>query len=526
VARPTPDYLQLYHDSAPELLQPAIEDIASLPTLLDAFARATGWSLRYVPQPLGDRAVEPASSRPCIPAAGLATGHLKLEAGRFESAGAAPCVDRDSARCLADAVGDVLGEMLTTRHALWQREAELAAGVPLVPAADDHQHLAARLEAVLKGGTEAVECQAAALYLLDEATSQLKLRSCWGLPRSRLTAPARPLRGSVADLEALLGSAVVLDDDALMQRWKVPEDCASAVCVPVASPSTILGTLWIFCTTKREFSPAQTNLLEIVAGRLAAELEREMLLREGIDGARLKRQMAAAERWQQDQFPSIAPQVDGWALAGWTAAKQALGGAIFDWFCLPDGRVATVAGVSAGRGIEAALAAASTRAALRAHAQYPHPVHEVVQELNRTLWTSSAGGQQAALCYGVCDPLHGRLHYASAGQVEMVLIRSDGWQSLSRTSPHVGEHPDVLVSACQLDLQPREALIVLVSGASGDTTPAQPPLGGADIAAALAGQLHRPAGELILLVRQKLEGRDRPAISGDCALLAVQRTGS
>ena len=69
-----------------------------------------------------------------------------------------------------------------------------------------------RLEAVLRGGTEAVDCQAAALYLLDDATSQLKMRSCWGLPLDRLAAPARPLKGAVADLEALLGHAVVIED--------------------------------------------------------------------------------------------------------------------------------------------------------------------------------------------------------------------------------------------------------------------------------------------------------------------------
>ena len=65
---------------------------------------------------------------------------------------------------------------------LWQREAELAAGVPLVPHREDQKHLAARLEAVLRAGAEAVGGDAIALYLLDEATTELKLRCSWGLP--------------------------------------------------------------------------------------------------------------------------------------------------------------------------------------------------------------------------------------------------------------------------------------------------------------------------------------------------------
>src|SRR5262249_30680354 len=155
---------------------------------------------------------------------------------------------------------------------------ELAAGVPVASRQGEEPHLAERLEAVLKGGAEAVGCQAAGLYLLDEATSELKLRAVWRLPEERLLAPARPLRGAVADLEALVGHAVMLEDTSLLPHWRCPEDFPAAVCVPVSSPSIPLGTLWTFSDRPRDFTPEETNLLEIVAGRLAADLEREMLL--------------------------------------------------------------------------------------------------------------------------------------------------------------------------------------------------------------------------------------------------------
>ena len=176
----------------------------------------------------------------------------------------------------------MLGELLQTRHALWQREAELAAGVPLAPQPQQSKHLAERLEAVLRGGAMALDCQAAALYLLDDATSQLKLRSCWGLPLDRLAAPPRPLQGSIADLEALLGHAVVLEDSDVMRHWRVPEDFPAAVCVPVSTPTMILGTLWVFSERKRDFNDRQTNILEIVAGRVAADLEARCCLARGL----------------------------------------------------------------------------------------------------------------------------------------------------------------------------------------------------------------------------------------------------
>ncbi len=252
-----------------------------------AFQDMTGWSLRYVagaePKPADERIW----TVPITPGEGSPPGYLRLEA--LDSASGAGVagkeMDFETARSLASAIAGMLNELQQTRHVLWQREAELAAGVPLVPLSDEESHLAEKLQTTLRGAAEAVDCQAAALYMIDEATTELKMRSCWGLPFERLTATARQMKGELADLEALLGHAVVMENTAMMPAWKSPEDFASAVCVPVASGAMLLGTLWIFGEEVREFTNQQVHIIEIVAGKLAADLEREMLLREGVDGA-------------------------------------------------------------------------------------------------------------------------------------------------------------------------------------------------------------------------------------------------
>src|SRR5262245_44568210 len=243
-------------------------------------------------------------------------------------------VELAQARPLALALGGILGEVNRLRRALWEREAELAAGVPVASRPDEEPHLAERLESVLKGGAEAVGCQAAALYLLDETTTTLKLRAAFGLPPERLLAAARPLRGSVADLEALVGHAVVLEDTSLLPHWRCPEDFPAAVCVPVSSPTTPLGTLWVFCNQHRDFAPEETNLIEIVAGRLAADLEREMLLATGAGAKRIEQQLDAAARWQADRLPCVAPLLDDYEIAGWTRQAGMIGGDFHDWAVL------------------------------------------------------------------------------------------------------------------------------------------------------------------------------------------------
>ena len=522
---PTHKYLKVYTGQASETRPPVVEGIRSLPAVLTAFQRATGWSLRYAQGPAPTYGADLPWSTPVNPGEGITPGHLKLEAGRSEPVGLSAGSSAEAARQLASAVAGMLSETRQTQHALWQREAELAAGVPLIPADDESNHLAARLEAVLKSGAQAVGAQAAALYLLDDATSQLKLRSSWGLPRDRLLEPPRPLRGSVADLEALLGSAVVLEDVLMMQHWKVPEEgFAAAACVPISSPTTLLGTLWVYCTTRRDFNDHQTGLLEIVAGRLAADLEREMLLREGIEAAKFKRQVAAAEQLQQDLSPTVAPQVDGWDLSGWAVQAGTLGGDFFDWFCLPDGRLVAVAGSAHGKGIEAALVACSVRSAIRCHAQYHDCAARVLTEVNRTLWTGCSGGQQAAVFMGILDPLCGELSYSTAGTMGILRIGKDGWKSLTERLAPVGGDPDAAYSLRAFRMESDEALLLVTEGVISATDSQGRVMGEAGVADLVAGERDRSAKALVAAVRGQFHVHRPSRQRNDQALLAVCRT--
>ena len=525
VAKTREKQLKLYTEQ-PKVVRPQIEAVGSLPEVLKAFQRTTGWSLRHVAGPEPKKPNDLTWSAPVSPGVGATLGHLRLDRLDSESAAAhpAPC-DLPTARALASALGDMLNELISTRNALWEREAELAAGVPLLPHADEEEHLAARLEAVLKGGAESVDCQAAALYLLDDATTELKLRSSWGLPFDRLAEPARRLQGAVADLEALLGHAVVLEDTDVMRHWKVPENFPAAVCVPVSTPTMLLGTLWVYSARKRDFNDRETNLLEVVAGRLAADLEREMLMREGIAGAELKQQVAAAERLQRNQLPTISPLLDGWQLSGWTTQAEAVGGDFYDWFCLPDGLLAIAVGDAQGQGLEAGLSATALKAAIRAHGQYHREAEQAMKRLNLTLWTGSAGDQFAALFYGLIETATGRICFGSAGGPAIVVVRPDGWGSLSHGSPPLGEGPDTNYEQCGFTLQPGEALVVFSDGVREARDRRGRPLGEAGVAEPLVGQLILSADELADLARKNLESH-AASLRDDRTILVVKRTPS
>jgi serine phosphatase RsbU (regulator of sigma subunit) len=510
VTQPSPARLRLHVEEAAETLNPALPPLAPL---CQAFEQTTGWELRFEKSPPGIGEVW-----------STAIGSEPLPAGRLVLAVAdhgmqSAAIPLAAARPLALAIGGLLGEIHRLRGELRHREAELAAGVP-VTARPDEPHLAERLEAVLKGGAAAVGCQAAGLYLLDEGTSELKLRAAFGLPHERLLAPARPLRGAVADLEALVGHAVVLEDTALLPHWRCPEDYPSAVCVPVASPTIPLGTLWAFSEQPRDFSPEHTNLLEIIAGRLAADLEREMLLAAGAQANRDSQQLSVAARWLSDRLPTVAPLLDEFEVAGWTQSADEIGGSFHDWSVLPDGRLALAVGAAEGRLLTSALGAASLHSAIKAHAGHRHTAGGLARQVNETLWTAFPGDQHAGLAYALLDPDSGQAELALAGGTAAILVRPDERCILTADGRPLGSDSDPDVMCEKIALVRDEALLLLSPGVRSALDAAGLRIGENAIASLLGRHLRESAVDLAARLRRLLDGG---TTSGDMTLLLIKR---
>jgi hypothetical protein len=174
------------------------------------------------------------------------------------------------------ALTQFVGDAYRWQQALRQHEEEQAVSVDL-PAVQRHGET---LHQLLKESAKLADFCAASLYLLDSKQKMLKLRSCWGLPEERLLDPPKLLHDSIADVEAILGQIVVVNEDYLLETWRVPEDFPMAVCLPIMSQQCIWGTLWLFADQRRDCTEHELNLMEFIAGRVATELEKLSLHRE------------------------------------------------------------------------------------------------------------------------------------------------------------------------------------------------------------------------------------------------------
>ncbi|MEU1074393.1 MULTISPECIES: SpoIIE family protein phosphatase [unclassified Streptomyces] len=117
----------------------------------------------------------------------------------------------------------------------------------------------------------------------------------------------------------------------------------------------------------------------------------------------------------------------------------AVGGDWYDVITLGAGRTALVIGDVMGRGVRAAAVMGQLRTAVRAYARLDLPPHEVLQLLDGL--AAEIDASQIATCvYAVHDPNEGRLEYASAGHLPLLVRHADGsvHRAADPTGPPLG----------------------------------------------------------------------------------------
>ncbi|WEH34313.1 serine/threonine-protein phosphatase [Streptomyces sp. AM 4-1-1] len=151
-----------------------------------------------------------------------------------------------------------------------------------------------------------------------------------------------------------------------------------------------------------------------------------------------RRHRETAVTLQRSLLPQELEQPDDLRIAatyqpGGTDA--AVGGDWYDVITLGAGRTALVIGDVMGRGVRAAAVMGQLRTAVRAYARLDLPPHEVLQLLDGL--AAEIDASQIATCvYAVHDPNEGRLVYASAGHLPILVCHEDG--TVHRTEEPTG----------------------------------------------------------------------------------------
>ena len=238
----------------------------------------------------------------------------------------------------------------------------------------------------------------------------------------------------------------------------------------------------------------------------------------------LERDLAAARLTQQSLIPQKPPNLPGWEVAACYRPVIQVGGDIYGWLRMKDGRM--LFWIADGTGHGAAAALLTTLAKLLFHHgsvenDTPARVMEAVNNDFRSIF--GARSFMTAMCIAL-DPLTGRASVVGAGHPPLLMARrSGGTESIASIAPPLGliEHPRFTETIVDLNLG--DAFLLYTDGlfgaAKGDRvrlTPEQ-----------LAKMLNHSATSADALLRgilnQAAPDNGKDTLPDDLAALAVRR---
>jgi sigma-B regulation protein RsbU (phosphoserine phosphatase) len=131
---------------------------------------------------------------------------------------------------------------------------------------------------------------------------------------------------------------------------------------------------------------------------------------------------------QQALLPGNVASIDGYSIAGVCLPAKAVGGDFYDWYTTPDGFAFSLGDVM-GKGVGAAIIAATTRAVLRGARAEPDPLTALMRT-DESLTTELSNLESfVTLFHARLDTSDGTVRYADAGHGLTVIIRADGSHS-------------------------------------------------------------------------------------------------
>jgi serine phosphatase RsbU (regulator of sigma subunit) len=158
--------------------------------------------------------------------------------------------------------------------------------------------------------------------------------------------------------------------------------------------------------------------------QMAADLERHQAL--VIERERLRGELELSRQIQSEMLPRAPLRSAIAEIAGVSVPAREVGGDFFNYFDLPEGRLALLVGDVSGKGVSAALLMANAQATLRARMPVENDLATLTDAFDRELDLNTPRNVYLTLFIGILETDGRTLRYVNAGHNPQFLIRSHG----------------------------------------------------------------------------------------------------
>jgi serine phosphatase RsbU (regulator of sigma subunit) len=384
------------------------------------------------------------------------------------------------------------------------------------------------LEAITRTIVEALDVDAASLRMPDGRGTALE-PVAMHVRDERLREPMRAILSLSQPLSPVRpnvfrsGRALLLDPRSAAALGPAHEPLipflekgSTAAVIPLATQAEILGTLTLVSLDPdRPIAGATLEAAASIAGQAALAL----------DNARLyQQQKQFADSMQRSLLPREQPQSPGLDVGAVYAssARMDVGGDVYDFLELADGRLAVVLGDVTGHGIDAASDMAMAKFVFRSLAREHSEPSEFLAAANEIVLEEIGEGKFITMLYVTADGRTGEMDCASAGHPSPRIVRAGAVEPLELRGLALGIAGDQAYDAERVTLEPGDAAVLFTDGLLEARREGEL-YGEERLDASLARHASLPAEELAVALVEDCRAYGGE-LADDCAVVVLKRT--
>src|SRR5713226_4039897 len=238
----------------------------------------------------------------------------------------------------------------------------------------------------------------------------------------------------------------------------------------------------------------------------------------------LERDLAAARLTQQSLIPQKPPALPGWEVAACYRPVIQVGGDIYGWLRMRDGRILFWIADATGHGASAALLTALAKLLFH-HGSMEHDAPAAIMQAVNNDFRNIFGARSfmTAMCVAL-DPASGRANVVGAGHPPLLIARHDGGaDSIASSAPPLGLVERARFIETIVNLRRGDAFVLYTDGLFGAANGEKRRLTPEQLAKMIDPSAPTAEALLMSMMNQATPADGEHSLPDDVAALAVRR---
>lgn len=301
----------------------------------------------------------------------------------------------------------------------------------------------------------------------------------------------------------------------------------SILCVPLQVKDRVTGVIYADNRIKSGiFGDRHRDLLTVFANQAAISIENARLHAQEIQQQLINQELETARAIQQSFLPQAIPQHPGWDIAAFWHPARNVAGDFYDFYPLPDGRLAIVVADVSGKGVPAALVMALTVTVLRFAMGLNFSPGELMDHANQAIISNQGSKVFTTVFVGYLNLDSLTLQFASAGHNPPLLYRAaTGWcEYLEVLGVAVGVFKEAEYAEEAVSLARGDVLVLYTDGITEALNAQEEEFGEERLERLVRQHASRPAQELTdLIIEAVADFAQGQGVFDDETLVVIKR---